>query len=94
LLNDIPLLCALAGKGFALHQLGNNDQAIAYYDKALAIDPSNADTLTNKALALAALHKYGESIKYSDMALAIEPNLQDAINARRLSLEALRINRQ
>ncbi len=66
-----------------------NSEAIVYYDKALAIDPINTDTLTNKGLALAVLHKYNESIKYYDKALAIKPNLQYAINGKRLSLEAL-----
>jgi tetratricopeptide (TPR) repeat protein len=69
--------------------LGSHIQAIVYYDKALVIDPSTVDTLTNKGLALAALHKYSEAIKYYDKALTIKPNLQDAINGKRLSIAAL-----
>ena len=80
---------ALIGKGFALHQLGSNNEAIIYYDKALVIGHRDADTLTNKGAALAALQKYSEAIKYYDKALAIKPNLQDAINGKRISLEAL-----
>jgi protein O-GlcNAc transferase len=84
---------ALIGKGFALHQLGSNNEAIIYYDKALAIGHIDADTLTdtltNKGAALAALQKYSEAIKYYDQALAIKPNLQDAINGKCISLEAL-----
>ena len=35
---------ALIGKGFALHQLGSNNEAIIYYDKALVIGHIDADT--------------------------------------------------
>ena len=60
------------------------------YDKALAIEPRNVDTLTNMGVSLVALHKYNEAIKYYDKALAIEPTLQNAIVGKHISLQALK----
>ena len=49
------------------------DEAIQYYDKALAIDPSYVNALNNKGLALDNLQRYDEAIQYYDKALAIDP---------------------
>ena len=57
------------------------------FDKVLAIDPKNIDTLINKGIALAALQKYNEAVKYYDKVLAINPNATSAIDGKRLSLE-------
>ena len=44
-------------KGAALANLGKYDEAIALYDKALAIEPNHVEALNNKGLALDALNK-------------------------------------
>lgn len=49
---------ALVHKGIALDILGNHTGAIAYYDKALAIDPKDVRALTFKGLALSELGNY------------------------------------
>jgi tetratricopeptide (TPR) repeat protein len=47
--NDIN---ASIEKGFALFKLGQYEEAIGYYNKALAIDPNKALVLGNKRLAV------------------------------------------
>ena len=49
-------VAALDGKGLVLDALGNYTGALAYFDKALAIDPNNKHTLFLKQLAQYALH--------------------------------------
>jgi tetratricopeptide (TPR) repeat protein len=56
--NISPEVNALVDKGLALDDLGNYTGAIAYYDKALAIDPKNVFALTFKGLALSILGNY------------------------------------
>jgi tetratricopeptide (TPR) repeat protein len=43
---------ALGGKGNALTELGNYNEAITFYDKTLAIDPNNKAALTSKNLSV------------------------------------------
>ena len=35
-------------KGMSLNSIGKFNESIAYFDKALSIDPKNVDALTNK----------------------------------------------
>ena len=61
-------------KGLVLHFLGKNNEAISFFDKALAINPNDVDVLTNKGIALHFLGKNNEAISFFDKALAINPN--------------------
>ena len=67
------VILTLNKKGLALLNLGKYNESIAYFDKALAINPKNFETLVNKGGALFNLGKYNESIAYFDKALAINP---------------------
>jgi tetratricopeptide (TPR) repeat protein len=53
--------------------LGVYTEAIKYYDKALEIDPKDANVWVNKAVALHKLEKYDEAIECYDKALEIDP---------------------
>jgi tetratricopeptide (TPR) repeat protein len=44
-------------KGRILQEQGNNQEALGFYEKALAIDPNNASFLNAKAAALRAMGK-------------------------------------
>jgi len=48
-------------------------EAIAYYDMALAIDPNNTNALIDKAETFSKLNRYDEAIKSYDKVLAIQP---------------------
>jgi tetratricopeptide (TPR) repeat protein len=76
----------LIDKGNSFYNLGNYQEAITYYDKALAIDPNNVYALNAKGVALGNLNKSQEAITYYDKALAIDPNNVYALNAKGVAL--------
>jgi tetratricopeptide (TPR) repeat protein len=76
-------------KGLVLHFLGKNNEAISFFDKALAINPNDVDVLTNKGISLHFLGKNNEAISFFDKALAINPNYKLALDNKRLALDAL-----
>jgi tetratricopeptide (TPR) repeat protein len=76
-------------KAYGLSNLGKNEEAIKYLDKALEIDPNNANALTSKGLALYNLGNYQEAVKYHDKALEINPNGGPALNNKGLALYGL-----
>ena len=53
-------------KGDALYFLGKYDEAIKCYDKAIEIDPNDADVWNNKGLALNSLGNNDEAKKCYD----------------------------
>ncbi len=76
-------------KGLVLYFLGKNNEAISFFDKALAINPNDVDVLTNRGIALHFLGKYNEAISFFDKALAINPNYKLASDNKCLALDAL-----
>jgi tetratricopeptide (TPR) repeat protein len=60
-----------------------------YIDKALAIDPNDAESLNTKGVALANLGRYYEAIKYIDKAIAIRPNYATALDNKNKVLNLL-----
>jgi Flp pilus assembly protein TadD len=61
-------------KGDELYNQERYQEAIEWYDKALAIDPNYTRALNGKGNALLNLEKYQEAIEWYDKALAIDPN--------------------
>jgi large repetitive protein len=84
--NDVSVL---NDKGDALYNQEKYEEAITYYDKALAIDPNYVYALNGKGNAIAVLGKYEEAITYYDKALAIDPNYSDALNNKGITLADL-----
>ena len=76
-------------KGVALLNLGKYNESIAYFDKALAINPKNVVSLYNKGAVLNKLGKYNESIAYFDKVLAEKPTNKHALVGKELDLAAL-----
>jgi tetratricopeptide (TPR) repeat protein len=73
----------LGSKANSFHELGKFQEAIVWYDKALAIDPKNVDVLTAKGLTLYNLQKYQEAIVWIDKALAIDPDNAYALERKK-----------
>ena len=56
------------GKGVVLHNLGQHEEAITWYDKVLEIDENDIIAINNKGNALANLGKCDEAITWFDKA--------------------------
>jgi tetratricopeptide (TPR) repeat protein len=65
-------------------------EAIASYDRTLAIDSKTEGAWFNKGLALANLKRYGEAIASFDEALKINPNNAQARENRKLLEQQVR----
>ena len=52
---------------------------LAYYDKAIEINPQNADAHYNKAQALSTLQRYEEALPYYDKAIELDSENVDAL---------------
>jgi tetratricopeptide (TPR) repeat protein len=76
----------LYNKGVALGKLGDYTQAISYYDRALAIEPTYTGALTGKGFALHQLRSNIQAIVYYDKALAIDPSNVDTLTNKGLLL--------
>jgi tetratricopeptide (TPR) repeat protein len=61
-------------KGVALDELGNHEDAIKAYDRALKLDANDVDALFNKGETLGILGKHEEAIKYFNIVLKIDPD--------------------
>ena len=75
-------------KGNELFDEGKYDQAITYYDKALAIDSNDIEALNDKGAALANLGKHEEALTYYDKVLAIDPHNEYARNQKSITSTA------
>ena len=58
------------------------DEAIQYYDKVLAINPSAVGALNSKGLALDHLQRYDEALQSFDKALEIDPSNPKALDGK------------
>ena len=75
--------------GDELRDAGKYEEAIVYYDKVLAIDPTDLDALLRKGLALDDLGKIDEAILYYDKVIAIDPTDIFALYNKALALDNL-----
>src|SRR5690349_19069401 len=82
------LAAALTNHGNVLMALGRPAEAVASYDKSLALKP-DAETLTNKAVALQALGRLEDAIAAYESVLAANPTRLQAWNNRGQALQQL-----
>ena len=75
--------------GYSLNELGRDEDAIASYDQALALDPTDVSTWVNRGCSLAALGRYEEAIASYGQVLALDPKFVLAWVNRGCSLNAL-----
>ena len=57
---------SLIEQGNAAYDEGRSEEAIDYFDQALAVDPENVTALVSKGLALDDLGRTDEAIQYYD----------------------------
>ena len=60
--------------GNELYRGGNFVEALAMYDRAVAISPGNAACRSNRAAALTGLGRLGESVRECEVAVRLDPN--------------------
>lgn len=77
-------------KGKALTRSDPNE-ALQCYDKALAIDPQDADVWSWKGATLGALERDREAFQCYDKALAIDPQNVGAQKSKAILLEMIRM---
>ena len=81
--DDTRRLVTLAA---TLHELKRYAEAAACWEKALALEPGNANVHNNLGVSLAALNRDAEAIACHEAALAIDPNYPEAEFNRSLGL--------
>jgi protein O-GlcNAc transferase len=69
---------------------GRSKQALASYDRALAIKPNFPEVLTNRGVALWQLKRFQDALASHDRALAIKPDFAWALYNRGVALQDLR----
>jgi len=62
--------------------LGKNVEALASYDRALALQPRHAEALSNRGNTLKALRRFDEALDSFDRALAVQPGYAAALSNR------------
>ncbi|HYC17333.1 MAG TPA: tetratricopeptide repeat protein [Pseudolabrys sp.] len=68
---------------------GKNEQALTSYNRALAVQPNHADTLSNCGNVLTALRRFEEALASYNRALAARPNHTGALNNRGVALQEM-----
>jgi protein O-GlcNAc transferase len=77
-------------RGNELFELKRLDEALASYDRALALKPDYAEVLSNRGLVLQELKRFDEALASYDHALAIKPDYASAFNNRGNALQELK----
>ena len=92
---------ATLGQAVRFHQAGKLPQAVASYERALALDPNVPEALSNLALALKALGRADDAIARCEQALKLRPdaaeillNLGMLLREQRRSTEAAAVYRR
>ena len=73
---------AYNNRGNALQDLKRFEEALASYDKALAIRPDYAEAYSNRGIALQDLKRFEEALASYDKAIALKPDYAEAFNNR------------
>jgi len=80
---------AFINSGILAADLGNLEEAIAFFDGVLEKAPNHPGACFTKGLAYYQLGRFKEAIELFDRALEVAPNFQEAQQARRMAAIAL-----
>lgn len=72
--------------GGLLTQLGKHADAVASFDRAIALNPGHAEAYNNRGIALCNLSRFDDGIASFDRALAIKPDAADVLSNRGMAL--------
>jgi tetratricopeptide (TPR) repeat protein len=72
-------------------RLGRSKEAVASYDRVLAIKADYAQVLTNRGAALWDLKRSEDALASHDKALAIKPDFAEALTNRGVTLQDLAV---
>jgi hypothetical protein len=72
-----------------IYRTERSEEALASYDRALAIKPDDPGLLINRAHLLSQLGRPQDALASSDRALAVRPGLAEALNNRAVALVEL-----
>ena len=79
-------------RGVALHTMKQYGEALASYDKAIALRADYAEAHNNRGTALHEMERYNEALVSYDKAIALNPNYANAYSGRGSTLHALKQN--
>ena len=77
-------------RGVALHDLKRSEEAVASYDKAIAIKPDYAEAYSNRGVALRDLKRPEQALASYDKAIAIKPDFAEVYCNRGVALMDLK----
>jgi tetratricopeptide (TPR) repeat protein len=72
-----------------LQELGRFEEALASYDRAIALQPDYAAALDNRGNALRQLRRFDEALSSYDRAIKLQPDYADALYNRGVTLHEL-----
>jgi protein O-GlcNAc transferase len=81
---------ALLARGNMLQGLRRFEEALASYDKVIALAPEHADAFYNRGIALSELKRTKEAVASYDRAIALAPDYVLAFNNRGNTLQVLK----
>ncbi len=73
---------ALINRGNALHELGREEEALASFDRALAVNPGNPETWKNRGITLRVLARFDDALASFDLRLALRPGDPELLTYR------------
>ena len=76
--------------GVTLQQLGQLDEAVKSYEKAISIELDFADAHNNLGVTLEQLGQLDEAVKFYEKAISIELDFADALNNLGITLPTSR----
>ena len=72
-----------------LEKLGQNEEALSWYNKVLKIDPKNVSIMYKKALMLAKIGMYEQAIFWFDQIIEIDPTHTSSLISRKIILDKI-----